>query len=196
MTTHLRITYPPLAEGADPYTTQGCKQTGGEASDDPAVVDCERCLDTLLHQSIDTWRTQLSADVAAQLSGGEVSEDGYDMWHERAGEVCLATHHERISALAKLADGTHERVEAEVDFYCKLTPVHEHYTNHGWQVKVCYRHVSMGGYAHIDTWMPMDTDPHLLAQIVAATRRSAVKAIEHGMSFGAAALSAQGQAAA
>ena len=189
MTPPLLIPHPPLTEGDAPYTAKMCKVSdGGPQTHEPAEVTCERCLQALLDHEISLWRQQISAQVAEQLSDGIESEDGYDVWHARAGEVCLAIAPTKVSSLVKLAGELHRRVETQVDWYCKLTPVHEHYSNHGWQIKVCYRHESMGGYEHIDLWMPFGTDPHVLAQLVSMQRRAAERAIERGMGFGAMAL--------
>jgi hypothetical protein len=191
MTTHLLITYPPLAEGAAPYTAKMCKVAdGGTETPDAAAVTCGSCLKALLQHEIGLWKRSVSEAAAVELSDGIESDDGYGVWHERAGDVCLAIASTPISTLVKIGDG-HRRIEISVDWYCKLTPVHESYMNHGWQVKVAYRHESMGGYEHIDLWAPMDTDVHVLAQLVQIQRRAAAKAIEHGLRLGAADQSAQ-----
>lgn len=163
-------------EGAEPR--RDCKRHDcpGENVPDIADVTCERCLEHHRDREAYAWKMWESSAVAHELADGVESEDGYDIWHERAADVCLASHED----VSVYLPGTHERVTLRIEWYCKLSPIPARFRNHGWNVKTCYRLQGMGGYNHSDQWAPMDTDPHMLAHMVMRDRRALCEALQAG----------------
>ena len=118
-------------------------------------------------------------DVAGQLVDlyGE-GEDGFDVWHERGGNVCLASKG-KVSVMRGAL-----RFTMGVEWYLKLCPMGKEHFDHGWQVLVCYRVEGASGYVHALTWMPADTHASDLAIVAGNQRRIIEEALETALRYG------------
>lgn len=140
-----------------------------------ADVTCERCLELIRQAAEWQWKYAESARIMAELAEQGYGQDD-DPWHERAGEVC-AHYTERLHTPMVPA--------AKVRLYCKITPIPERFRNHGWNLKACIQHEpTMSGYLHADRWVPFDTDPFTMIDIIAAMRRDLAAAVKVGMKIG------------
>jgi hypothetical protein len=164
-------------DGADPR--RDCKSQDEGANDpDFSRVTCAKCIDNERRRDESAWKRARSAEIATVLAEGVESPDGYDIWHERAGDVCLASIEQLSFFDSRRALNMHQQVE----WYCKLSPIPERFTNRGWAVKVCYKLTgAMNAYEHADWNLPESADPLDMLAAVHQLQRVCRDAIKAGM---------------